>query len=345
MIVLVGSAGFEGALADEVGGRVVAPGIVSAEANVSPDLDPAFARQVLPAAALIEAPSVARLAAGALDALWDRFASKRGRWRLDVWAVQQGPLGSRAALVARAFSTLLEARRRRRAREREEAGAADQVVQLLLVDPARLYCSAAAPLPLAWGGTWPGPFPAGVAPVTEDRSAPSSAYRKLLEAFAWLGQAPRPGQRCIDLGASPGGWTHVALAAGAQVFAVDRADLDPRLSGHPRLSHRRGDAFGFAPEAPVDWLLCDVIAEPERSVALLERWIDLGLCRRFIVHLKFKGTGRYALSDQAIARARASGRFSIARRKHLVADKHELTLFGAAAPSGRFAENAGPFPE
>ena len=342
MIVLVGSAGFEDALAEEVGGHMGGSGIACVEANISPALDPAFARQVLPAATLVGAPSVARLAAGALDAGWEGLVAERGPWRLDAWAAEEGPLGSRASLVARAFTELLGERRRRRARERVDSGAAGCVVQLLLCEPERLYCSVSSPLALTWGGTWPAPFSAGVAPVAEDRTAPSTAYRKLEEAFAWLGRAPEPGERCVDLGAAPGGWTHVALARGAHVAAVDRAALDPRLAGHPRLVHERGDAFAWTPEAPVDWLLCDVIAEPERSATLLERWVASGLCRHFVMHLKFKGAGRYALAAQALARVRTSGRFAVARCKHLRFDKHELTLLGSAEPpSGRLPGNAG----
>ncbi len=343
MIVLAGSAGFEDALAAEVGGRAVGPGIVCAETDVSPRLDPAFARQVLPAATLVRAPSVARLAAGALDAVWAELAAARGPWRLDAWAAEDGPLGSRADLVARAFVSLLDEKRRRRARERAGAGDAGCVVQLLLAEPEQLYCSVAAPLGLVWGGTWPAPFPAGIAPVAEDRTAPSTAYRKLVEALAWLGRAPARGERCVDLGAAPGGWTHVALATGAHVAAVDRAALDPRLARHPRLSHAKGDAFTWTPDAPVDWLLCDVIAEPERSAALLERWISGGLCRHFVVHLKFKGAGRYALATEALGAVRSSGRFAIARCKHLRFDKHELTLLGSMEPrGGRLPVKAGP---
>ena len=42
----------------------------------------------------------------------------------------------------------------------------------------------------------------------EDRvGPPSRAYLKLWEACTRIGDYPRPGQRCFDLGASPGGWS------------------------------------------------------------------------------------------------------------------------------------------
>ena len=56
------------------------------------------------------------------------------------------------------------------------------------------------------------------------RAAPSRAFAKLTEALARLGHWMGPGERCVDLGASPGGWSFVALGKGAQVIAVDARD-------------------------------------------------------------------------------------------------------------------------
>ena len=68
--------------------------------------------------------------------------------------------------------------------------------------------------------------------------------------------------------AAPGGWAYSALRRGARVTAVDRAPLLPPAGGHPNLTTVLGNAFTFTPPArPVDWLLCDVICEPPRSVA------------------------------------------------------------------------------
>ena len=52
------------------------------------------------------------------------------------------------------------------------------------------------------------PFPNGEARLVEDREGPPSrAYLKLYEAFVRLRRWPRAGETCLDLGASPGGWT------------------------------------------------------------------------------------------------------------------------------------------
>lgn len=44
----------------------------------------------------------------------------------------------------------------------------------------------------------------------------------------------------------------------------------------------------------MDWLLCDVIAAPERSIELLLTWLREKRCRQFVVTIKFKGTADVA---------------------------------------------------
>jgi len=52
------------------------------------------------------------------------------------------------------------------------------------------------------------PFPNGEIAFVEDRSGPPSrAYLKLWEALTLIGRRPEPGETCVDLGASPGGWS------------------------------------------------------------------------------------------------------------------------------------------
>lgn len=339
-VALICTPGFEDALAEEAGRplEVRAPGVALGEVADPGASDLTFARQVLPEAEEVRGRSVAQLARGALERVLPRLD---GPFRLDAGAPDGSPLGARAALVAEVLLGELKERRRRVHRARTEDPAAPRL-QLLLVAEDALLVSLATPAPLPRGGLWPGPFALGRAPVAADPRAPSSAYRKLLEALAWLGRDLAPGQRCVDLGAAPGGWSHVALARGARVVAVDRAELAPELLRHPRLEHVRRDAFSYAPPAPVDWLLCDVIAEPQRSLALLDRWVAEGWCDNLVFHLKFKGRGAYAPAFRALEGAP----FAVVRQKHLVHDKNEVTLMAAGrdrapragtppAPAGR----------
>jgi 23S rRNA (cytidine2498-2'-O)-methyltransferase len=249
-------------------------------------------------------------------------------------------LGSRAGLVAReALSRLRE--RRRRAHRRyvtpEDAAASPGevglLVQVLMVARDRAWISVAAPRPLPHGGFDLSPWPGGAPAIARDRAPPSRAYRKLEEAFLWMGQAPGPGELCVDLGAAPGGWSAAALARGARVVAVDRAPLAPSLAGHPHLTLVRGSAFAFEPPRPADWLLTDVICEPERTVALIQRWVTRRWCRKVVASIKLKGRGGDRLLGEARAALEACG-WGHVRIKHLHHNKNEVTVMMMAGERG-----------
>lgn len=167
------------------------------------------------------------------------------------------------------------------------------------------------------------PFINGEVHFVEDREGPPSrAYLKLWEAFTRLGQWPQAAQTCLDLGASPGGWTWVAARCGADVIAIDRADLDPRVAALPGVTTRRESAFGLDPESMphVDWLLSDIIAYPARLLTLARRWIDSGRVARMVLTIKFQGGTDHDTAEQFAALPGGVVR-------HLWHNKHELTFF------------------
>jgi 23S rRNA (cytidine2498-2'-O)-methyltransferase len=167
--------------------------------------------------------------------------------------------------------------------------------------------------------------------VPDDRAAPASAFRKLEEALAWMGEGIRAGERCVDLGAAPGSWAHVALRRGARVVAVDRAVLAPQVARAPGLVQVRSDGFAYRPESPpVDWLLCDIIAAPARSLELVDRWASERWCRALVVHLKFKGQSDYELAGRALEILGRAG-YRQRRVKHLFHDRNEVTVMARAS--------------
>ena len=167
------------------------------------------------------------------------------------------------------------------------------------------------------------PWPNGVVDFIEDHTTPPSrAYLKLWEIFSRLKAWPHAGERCIDLGACPGGWTWVLQGLGARVLAVDKAPLAARVARLSGVECRQESAFGLKPE-PTDWLFSDVICEPARLLKLVERWIAAGAARNIVCTLKFKG-----ITDHATARAFAA--IPGSRLVHLHHNRHELTWFRLA---------------
>jgi len=179
-----------------------------------------------------------------------------------------------------------------------------------------------APDRLLAAGQCSSPFPNGEVQFVEDKSGPPNrAYLKLWEALVRLRRWPQPGERCLDLGASPGGWTWVLAKLGAEVVAIDKAPLDPRIAAMPGVEWRGESAFALAPESvgPVDWLFSDIVCYPARLLRLVERWRASGLVKNFVCTIKFQGATDH---ESAEAFAALPG----AQVLHLHHNKHELTL-------------------
>ncbi|HZF77010.1 MAG TPA: SAM-dependent methyltransferase, partial [Acetobacteraceae bacterium] len=155
---------------------------------------------------------------------------------------------------------------------------------------------------------------------------PSRAYLKLWEALTRLGRHPRPGERCLDLGASPGGWTWAIARLGAGVTAVDKAPLDPAVAAMPGVQVRQESAFGLDPrrETPVDWLFSDVICYPTRLLALVRRWVEADAARNLVCTVKFQG----ATDHDTVA---AFAAIPDALLFHGAHNKHEL-MFARLSP-------------
>jgi len=189
-----------------------------------------------------------------------------------------------------------------------------------LVDPGLMLAA----------GRCTSPFPNGEVPLVELREGPPSrAYRKLWEAFVAVGRYPGPGDRAVDLGASPGGWTWLLARLGCAVVAVDKAPLDPAVDALNEVSWLRGSAFGVDPAAVAErlsgmptWVCCDVACYPERLFGLLERWRSLSPAPAVVCTVKLQGVTDHAVTDRLRA-------LPGARLIHLFHNRHELTLLFA----------------
>ena len=175
---------------------------------------------------------------------------------------------------------------------------------------------------LLFSATKTSPVPLGEWRFVEDHiGPPSRAYLKLWEALTRWGVRPGPGERCVELGAAPGGWTWVLAGLGAKVLAVDRAALDPRVLAMPGVEAVTESAFGMEPVA-ADWLFSDVVAYPARLLALVRRWIASGCVGRIVCSVKFQGATDHTAAAEFAA-------IEGGRLVHLSHNKHELTFLWA----------------
>ena len=171
------------------------------------------------------------------------------------------------------------------------------------------------------------PLPAGTMRFIEDHeNPPSRAYLKIQESLTLADfylncGLPESGQKCFEAGACPGGWTWVLVGLGAQVYAVDRAELAPELMQNPLVTFRAHDAFTIPPEevGQVDWVFSDVICYPERLLEWINTWLASGLTRHMICTIKMQGAIDWPLIDKF-------AQLPNSRIVHLNYNKHELTI-------------------
>ena len=265
-----------------------------------PPVGSAWALEVWTAPVTIEAASI-KDAANALRAIQRN------------WGAYQAGYHRRMALITERLPPI-----KPRVLRFPEAAPAGHLGAWTLLDPVTMLASA----------TTTSPFVNGEIRFEEDHiGPPSRAYLKFWEACTRMGAWPGPGDHCIDLGASPGGWTWAVAILGAEVIAIDKAPLSPKVSAMPGVSFRRGNAF-TEPPSPVDWMICDVIAYPERSLEMVVNWIAAGAAKHIVCTLKFQGETDHGSADGFAA-------IEGGTLAHLCHNKHELTfMWSACAPIG-----------
>jgi 23S rRNA (cytidine2498-2'-O)-methyltransferase len=295
-----------------------------------------FSRQVLPHAEEVHAESIGEWS----RQLFARVAAQLPEmqpWRLHLMPhYGEGIAGqNRCRLIRESLFEMLQKKRRSLMKTLQDAPTRffpdESLVQVLLMAPNHGFISITpAPLPQRLYRMI-SPFVKGDLPVASDKAAPSRAFAKLVEAELRLARRIGKGESCVDLGASPGSWSYVALQRGAEVTAVDRSPLREDLMHEKRLTFRQGDAFSYEPPITVDWLLCDVIAAPERSIGLLLDWLRRRWTRRFVVTVKFKGDEDYGQLERLKQELPPlCGEFFLTR---LCANKNEACAFGVAHAS------------
>jgi 23S rRNA (cytidine2498-2'-O)-methyltransferase len=114
---------------------------------------------------------------------------------------------------------------------------------------------------------WPG----GRLSLAKPADQVSRSEFKLEELFK-VCDLPLPSHGvALDLGAAPGGWTRLLRRRGFSVWAVDPADLDPRVASDPDVHHVRTTSAVFLAETKrrFDLVVNDMRMTPTRSCDLM----------------------------------------------------------------------------
>ncbi|MFH1477798.1 MAG: SAM-dependent methyltransferase [Verrucomicrobiota bacterium] len=292
-----------------------------------------FEQQRLEAALWFENQSLKTMARAIVGRLLPAISSQTLPWTLHAFASNPNgprPLTKRAAHIGQAmldfcadhFTVVF-----RRYRAPESFTDANRfLVMQLCVTPDGL-----------WGVVMPShrlsaARPGGVYRMRFDTQAPARSYLKIEEVFEHMGEAPASGQRVVDLGAAPGGWSYAFLKRGCRVLAVDNGPLKiqtPEMAGGS-LTHLRENGISFTPPPawrPLDWMVSDMLIPPGQTLGMFRKWMEHGWMRRFVFNVKLPQQCPYPVLQpiETFLRSQPKIKFQIRQLYH---DRREVTVFG-----------------
>jgi 23S rRNA C2498 (ribose-2'-O)-methylase RlmM len=332
-------------LREECAARLSLDGRVMGRACVGfPDLEAVpnplktiFARQVLPRAIRFsghDTAAVAKALTARVDVLVRRSNRQSGAWTLHAYAVDDDEGLARAKSVAKLLMAYVRSHQatfaKRYVSPAEFLATARGDEDLIM----QIYVPSAEDLWFSLAGMKDGllAHEAGFQRMKTLKGAPSRSASKLEEALAFMGEYPHSGQTAVDLGAAPGGWSFVLARHGARVWAVDHAGLEQKafrgLKG--QVEHVKANGLSFAPSAPVDWLVCDMVMAASSTLGVLRQWFERGWMRRFVVNVKLPKQHPWPQVQMVLELAetlKASGWQRVEVRQ-LLHDRSEVTIFG-----------------
>jgi 23S rRNA (cytidine2498-2'-O)-methyltransferase len=170
---------------------------------------------------------------------------------------------------------------------------------------------------------WPG----GVPPIANPARPISRAYFKIVEALEWSELPVAAGERCVEIGSSPGGSCLALLERGLLVTGVDPAEMDPDVLAHPNFTHVRSRAKDVKRSVFRDcrWLVMDANVPPSYTLDTLDGVLTHGGARPQGLVLTLKLTQpAFAEKLPAIAdRLRRYG-YSRVRMRQLAFNRQEV---------------------
>ncbi len=185
-------------------------------------------------------------------------------------------------------------------------------------------------------------YPEGIPRLRFDQEAPSRSALKIEEAFQVM-LAPQEkvfilkrGQKGVDLGAAPGGWTWYMVNQGLKMTAVDHGALTKSLMDDSDVTYVSADGFVYKPPKPVDWVVCDIVDKPMRTLERMAVWFTSGWTKCALFNLKLPMKSRFDTVEACIAKlqSRLEGADIAAemRIKQLYHDREEVTVLVITPP-------------
>lgn len=170
----------------------------------------------------------------------------------------------------------------------------------------------------------------GVIPILPTAIPPiSRAYYKVREAVCWAELPLKANDRCVEIGAAPGGSCQWLLEQGCQVIGIDPADMDPAVAEHPKFTHirRRGREVRRRDIAGCRWLLSDANLPPNYILATCEDLLTHASVRPqgLILTLKLPQTQLLGQWERWCEKIHGWG-FTRIRGRQLVFNRQEVCL-------------------
>ena len=155
----------------------------------------------------------------------------------------------------------------------------------------------------------------------------SRAEFKLLEVFDAY-PIQHLGDVAVDLGAAPGGWSKVLHDLNYEVYAIDPANLDPKVSNLAGVNPVKMTAQEFVATNPYfecDLIVNDMKMHPEASLAILSDLIP-SLSEDGLIIFTAKLSKFYGFKDALRILDTCRSDFNIRFARQLFHNRHEFTL-------------------
>lgn len=197
------------------------------------------------------------------------------------------------------------------------------VWDVVLVEPREWWvgCHQAALPPSRW--------PGGVPEIDVPENAVSRAYWKMVEGLLWSKLPIEPGDRCVEIGSSPGGSCQALLDRGLIVTGIDPAEMDEAVLAHPNFTHirARGADLKRREFRKIKWLMADSNVAPAHTLDTVEHIVthDEVNVRGLLLTLKLLQWDLADAIPEYLERVRSWG-FEYVRARQLAFNRQEICV-------------------